>query len=141
MGAFTAFCEGVPISGGAVAVVFYAHAGGCIAFCGRFAAVGVVLYRVRACGGWCSCRGLFVFLPIVCGLHVAVFGSSSYYMEKFKPVGVGADVPGRRGCWCSVFVEKTNKEKKTRKRVKILIKSVDTDTETYYYTITDTETC
>ena len=48
---------------------------------------------------------------------------------------------GRRGCWCSVFVEKTNKEKKTRKRVKILIKSVDTDTETYYYTITDTETC
>ena len=64
-----------------------------------------------------------------------------YYMEKFKPGGVGADVPGRRGCWCSVFVEKTNKEKKTRKRVKILIKSVDTDTETYYYTITDTETC
>ena len=58
MGAFTAFCEGVPISGGAVAVVFYAHAGGCIAFCGRFAAVGVVLYRVRACGGWCSCRGV-----------------------------------------------------------------------------------
>lgn len=25
--------------------------GGCGAFCGRFAAVGVVLYRVRACGG------------------------------------------------------------------------------------------
>ena len=101
MGAFTAFCEGVPISGGAVAVVFYAHAGGCIAFCGRFAAVGVVLYRVRACGGWCSCRGLFVFLPIVCGLHVAVFGVYSYYMEKFKPGGVGADVHGRRGCGCS----------------------------------------
>ena len=64
--------------------------------------------------------GLFVFLPIICGLHVAVFGVSSYYMEKFKP----------GGGWCSVFVEKTNKEKKTRKRVKIFIKSVDTDTET-----------
>ena len=37
--------------GGAVAVVFYAPVGGCGAFCGRFAAVGVVLYRVRACGG------------------------------------------------------------------------------------------
>lgn len=37
--------------GGAVAVVFYAPVGGCMAFCGRFAAVGVVLYRVRACGG------------------------------------------------------------------------------------------
>ena len=66
------------------------------AFCGRFAAVGVVLYRVRACGGWCSCwlcsdpvvayvpgrrgggwcsrRGLFAFLLIICVLHVAVFG-------------------------------------------------------------------
>ena len=119
MGAFTAFCEGVPISGVAVAVVFYAPVGGCMAFCGRFAAVGVVLYLVRACGGWCSCwlcsdpvvayvpgvwvrilpgcgcwwysflqswrwtgssRGLFVFLLIICGLHVAVFGVSSYYM-------------------------------------------------------------
>lgn len=47
----------------------------------------------------------------------------------------------RRGGWCSVFVEKTNKEKKTRKRVKIFIKSIDTDTETCYITITDTETC
>ena len=62
--------------------------------------------------------GLFAFLPIICVLHVAVFGVSSYYMEKFKP----------GGGWCSVFVEKTNKEKKTRKRVKIFIKSVDTDT-------------
>ena len=26
------------------------------------------------------------------------------------PGGVGADVPGRRGGGCSVFVEKTNKE-------------------------------
>ena len=68
-----------------------------------------------------SCWGLFVFLPIICGLHVAVFGVSSYYMEKFKP----------GGGWCSVFVEKTNKEKKTRKRVKIFIKSVDTDTKAY----------
>lgn len=37
--------------GGAVAVVLYAPVGGCGAFCGRFAAVGVVLYRVRGCGG------------------------------------------------------------------------------------------
>ena len=76
-------------------------------------------------GGWCSreaWRWLLVVLSgLVCVLHVAVFGVSSYYMEKFKP----------GGGWCSVFVEKTNKEKKTRKRVKIFIKSVDTDTETY----------
>ena len=87
-------------------MVFYAPVGGCMAFCGRFAAVGVVLYRVRACGGWCSCwlcsdpvgggscRGLFAFLPIVCVLHVAVFGVSSYYMEKFKPGGVVEDPGG-----------------------------------------------
>lgn len=37
--------------GSAVAVAFYAPVGGCMAFCGRFVAVGVVLYRVRACGG------------------------------------------------------------------------------------------
>ena len=63
-------------------------------------------------GGGCvgSCRGLFAFLPIICVLHVAVFGVSSYYMKKFKPGGVGADPVGRRGGWCSVFVEKTNKE-------------------------------
>mgnify|MGYP003552914257 CR=1 FL=1 len=61
-------------------------------FCGCFAAVGVVLYQMRACGGWCSCRGLFAFLPTICGLHVAVFGVSFYYMEKFKPGGVGAGV-------------------------------------------------
>ncbi len=71
-------------------------------------------------GGCPPVGGLFVFLPIISGLHVAVFGVSSYYMEKFKT----------GGGWCSVFVEKTNKEKKTRKRVKIFIKSVDTDTET-----------
>ena len=81
-----------------------------------------------SCGGAC---GLFVFLPIISGLHVAVFGVSSYYMEKFKP----------GGGWCSVFVEKTNTEKETRKRVKIFRKSIDTDTETCYITITDTETC
>ena len=52
--------------------------------------------------------------------------------KKFKPGGGWCS--GRRGVlsscrgWCSVFVEKTNKEKKTRKRVKIFIKSVDTDT-------------
>ena len=71
---------------------------------------------VRSCrGGSCrggSCRGLFAFLPIISGLHVVVFGVSSYYMEKFKP----------GGGWCSVFVEKTNKEKKTRKRVIFFIK-------------------
>ena len=73
----------------------------------------------RRCGGcWCSCRGLFGFPPIICVLHVSMFGVSSYYMEKLKP----------GGGWCSVFVEKTNKEKKTRKRVKIFIKSVDTGT-------------
>ena len=79
---------------------------------------------------------MLVFLSgIVCVLHVAVFGVSSYYMEKFKPGGGWCS--GRRGVlsscrgWCSVFVEKTNKEKKTRKRVKIFIKSVDTNTETY----------
>ena len=55
---------------------------------------------------------------LVCVLHVAVFGVSFYYMEKFK----------RGGGWCSVFVEKTNKEKKTRKRVKNFIKSIDADT-------------
>ena len=65
--------------------------------------------------------GLFAFLPIICVLHVAVFGVSYYYMKKFKP----------GGGWCSVFVENTNKEKKTRKRVKIFIKSVDIDTGAY----------
>ena len=84
-----------------------------------FHPVGADVPGRRGGGCWCSCRGLFAFLPIICGLHVAVFGVSSYYMEKFKP----------GGGWCSVFVEKTNKEKKTRKRVKNFIKSVDTDTE------------
>ena len=72
-----------------------------------------------------------MFLPNICVLHVAVFGVSSYYMEKFNP----------GGGWCSVFVEKTNKEKKTRKRANIFIKSIDTDEGRYYYTITDTKTC
>ena len=84
-------------------------------FCGRFAAVGVVLYRVRACGGWCSCRGLFAFLPIIGGLHVAVFGVSSYYMEKFKPGGgdpVGADVPERRGAGVRFLLKKRTKKRK-----------------------------
>ena len=55
-------------------------------------------------------------------------------MKKFKPGGVGADLVGAwvqilsgRGCRCSVFVEKTNKEKKTRKRV-IFYKKVLTQT-------------
>ena len=75
---------------------------------------------LSSCRGWCSREAwVLVFLSgLACVLHVAVFGVSSYYMEKFKP----------GGGWCSVFVEKTNKEKKTRKRVKIFIKSVDTDT-------------
>ena len=61
---------------------------------------------------------MLVFLSgLVCVLHVSVFGVSFYYMEKFKP----------GGGWCSVFVEKTNKEKKTRKRVKNFIKSIDAD--------------
>ena len=83
-----------------------------------FPPVGADVPWRRGGGCWRSCRGLFAFLPIICVLHVAVFGVSSYYMEKFKP----------GGGWCSVFVEKTNKEKKTRKRVKFFIKSVDTDT-------------
>ena len=45
--------------------------------------------------------GLLAFLPIICVLHVAVFGVSSYYMEKFKP----------GGGWCSVFVEKNEQRK------------------------------
>ena len=59
-----------------------------------------------------SCRGLFAFYTLPC----LVFLPNIW--KKFKP----------GGGWCSVFVEKTNKEKKTRKRVKIFIKSVDTDT-------------
>ena len=66
--------------------------------------VGADVPGRRGGGCWCSCRGLFAFLHIICGLHVAVFGVSSYYMEKFKP----------GGGWCSVFVEKTNKEKKRK---------------------------
>ena len=112
MGAFTAFCEGVPISGGAVAVVFYAHAGGCIAFCGRFAAVGVVLYRVRACGGWGSCRGLFVFLPIVCVLHVAVFGVFSIIWKNSSREAWVRMFPGGAGAGVRFLLKKrTNKRK------------------------------
>ena len=140
MGAFTAFCEGVPISGGAVAVVFYAHAGGCIAFCGRFAAVGVVLYRVRACGGWCSCRGLFVFLPTICVLHVAVFGVFSIIWKNSSREAWVRILPGC-GCGFCRAAAGVRFLLKKRKRVKILIKIVDTDTKAYYYTITDTETC
>ena len=104
-----------------MAVVFYATMGGCMAFCGRFAAVGVVLYRVRACGGRRSCRGLFGFLLIICGLHVAVFGVFPIIWKNSSRAAAGV----------RFFVEKTNKEKKTRKRAKIFIKSVDTDTETF----------
>ena len=51
----------------------------------------------------------------------------------FPPVGSGGARGVLSSCriWCSVFVEKTNKEKKTRKRAKIFIKSVDKDTATY----------
>ena len=88
-----------------MAVVFYANVGGCMAFYGRFAAVGVVLYRVRACGGWCSRRGLLVFLPTICVLHVAVFGvfpiiwknSSREALVQILPGGVGADPAGAAG--------------------------------------------
>ena len=38
----------------------------------------------RGGGCWCSCRGLFAFLLIICVLHVAVFGVSSYYMKKIQ---------------------------------------------------------
>ena len=64
MGAFTAFCEGVPISGGAVAV-------------------GVVLYRVRACGGWCSCW--------LCSDPVVAYVPGGV---AYVPGGVGADLVG-----------------------------------------------
>ena len=75
------------------------------------------LWACLGVGSDCSGAGVLVSS---CGGFAAGFCVSSYYMEKFKP----------GGGWCSVFVEKTNKEKKTRKRVKIFIKSVDTDTET-----------
>ena len=39
--------------------------------------VGAGVPGRRGGGCWCSCRGLFAFLPIICGLHVAVFGVSS----------------------------------------------------------------
>ena len=87
---------------------------------------------------------LVVLSGLVCVLHVAVFGVSSYYMEKFKPGGgwcSGRRLVFRAAAGVRFLLKKTNKEKKTRKRVKSFIKSVDTDTETYYYTITDTETC
>ena len=92
-----------------MAVVFYAAVGGWCSCWLCSDPVGADVPGRRGGGCWCSCRGLFVLLPIISGLHVSVMGVSSYYMEKFKPGG-----------WCSVFVEKTNKEKKTRKRVKIL---------------------
>ena len=85
-------------------------------FPGGVAAVAGVPGR---CGGGC-CRGLFAFLPIICGLHVAVFGVSSYYMEKLKPGGVGAGVPGGVGAGVRFLLKK--RTKKTRKRVKIFIK-------------------
>ena len=67
-----------------------------------------------------SCRGLFVFLPIISGLHVVVFGVSSYYMEKFKP----------GGGWCSVFVENTDVKTITRKSVKNFNLGVDINSNT-----------
>ena len=39
---------------------------------------------VGCAAGVRSCLGLFAFLPIICGLHVAVFGVSFYYMEKIQ---------------------------------------------------------
>lgn len=65
-------------------MAFYAPVGGCMAFCGRFAAVGVVLYRVRACGGsvgvverWSDGRKK---------------SPGSYAGAKEKPPGVGGSV-------------------------------------------------
>ena len=55
-------------------------------------------------------RGLLVFIPNICVLHVAVFGVSSYYMEKFNPGGWW--VQEDPGGWCSVFVEKRTKKRK-----------------------------
>ena len=60
----------------------------------------------------------------------------SYGTKIIEKTPGGGWCSGRRGVlsscrgWCSVFVEKTNKEKKTQERVKNFIKSVDTDTET-----------
>ena len=65
-----------------------------------FPPVGAGVPWRRGGGCWCSCRGLFVFLPIICGLHVAVFGVSSYYMEKFKPGGGWCS----REAWCSFIL-------------------------------------
>ena len=94
---------------------------------------------VRSCWlcWWCSLILSDLMLPggvaaVACGAVVAClrfFLLYAFYTspclvflpniwKKFKP----------GGGWCSVFVEKTNKEKKTRKRVKSFIKSVDTDT-------------
>ena len=75
----------------------------------------------RGGGCWCSCRGLFAFLPIICVLHVAVFGVSSYYMEKFKPGGVVED-PGGVGADVRFFVEKNEQRKENTKTCRIFYK-------------------
>ena len=76
-----------------------------------------------------SCRGLFVFLPIKCGLHVAVFGVSSYYMEKFKQGGVVADPVGAAAGVRFLLKKRTKKRKhgkvltQTRKRTNIQLQT------------------
>lgn len=60
----------------AVPVVFCAAVGGSVALCGRFRAVGVVLYRLDACGG--SVR--------LCGRNKA---PASCTGAREKPPGVG----------------------------------------------------
>ena len=86
-----------------------------------FPPVGADVPWRRGGGCWRSCRGLFAFYTLPCLVFLPIIWKNSSR--------AAAGVPGRRGGgWCSVFVEKTNKEKKTRKRVKFFIKSVDTDT-------------
>lgn len=93
---------------------------------GSAAGVPVLLVYPRSGSGWFLCFFL-------------LYGENTAACScRFLLYGIKAR---RRGGWCSVFVEKTNTEKETRKRVKIFIKSIDTDTETCYITITDTETC
>ena len=102
----------------------------------RLLVFGSDFYRVEV---W---RLVFLFCWYIPGAVLCFFllygENTSPCLCRFLLYGIKAR---RRGGWCSVFVEKTNTEKETRKRVKIFIKSIDTDTETCYITITDTETC
>ena len=66
---------------------------------------------------------LYAFYTLPCSVLLIIWKNSSREAwVRILSGGVGADPAGRRGWLCSVFVEKTNKEKKTRKRVKKFIK-------------------